>query len=565
MMPETRVSWPDSRMRTSCLPPLQHFKGRIDVLTLMVASPDSGLTVQRVMYTHVHSCLIKVLLQSSVECADQPSPVRFSLLDARSITDKPLILNDLFMKESPDVLLLTETSQQDMDHVYFEEIWTAGISIIVTRCLSGCGRGLSAVYRLTCRLMKSDSISSFTLNMIKVGSMKTFYCILIYRPSRVFSAEFSDLSSSVITLGKVVILRYFNLHIDGSCNSAVDLITESLNFKHHVSGPTHIKGHTLDLAFSLGLKTNDVCVKNVRVRDHSCIFFSLSFVLDPSLHKLMIHRWIINQDPAERVPAFFDANMTHSDVHTFILSFNNECKSTFNTLAPLKQRIVQCSSFCIWKNEHINYFRRYLYKLEHLWKASKLQLQELHVKELGSSLNFVSHNIPHAPVFLKSECNKFFHCFVIKPMINRLKDMFGNTGDVLKWLMSYLSGRSFSVSMNQVISETTVVPSGIPQGSVLGPITCLLHVLPLDRNLRTHSRCIESTSSLKEQPNKFLYKASYFMLYYIFMIHYPFVSCIIVRQFICKTLQNVNKFYLLSSLIHRILCPCFTRIISIFY
>lgn len=537
-MPETLVSWPDGRMRTSCSQSLQHFKGRSDVLTLMVASPASGLTVQRGTYTHVHSCLIKVMLQSSVECANQPSPVRFSLLDARSITDKPLILNDLFIKESPDFMLLTETLQQDMDHVYFEEIQTAGISVIVTGCLSGCGRGLSAVYqhRLTCRLMKSDSISSFKLQMIRVGSLKTFYCILIYQPpgvARVFSAEFSNLSSSVITLGKVVILRYFNLHIDGSCNSAA----ESLNFKHHVSGPTHIKGHTLDLAFSRGLKTNDACVKNVHVRDHSCIFFSLSFVLDPSLHKLMIHRWIINQDPAERVSAFFDANMTHSDFHTFILSFNNECKSTFNTLAPLKQRIVKYSSFCTWKNEQIYYFRRYLYKLEHLWKASKLQLHELHVKESVSSLNdrsknarieyfsnliasqkknlkvlfdtiknFVSPNIPHAPVFLKSECKKFLHCFVIKLMINRLKDMFGNTGDVLKWLMSYLSGRSFSVFMNQVISEATVVPSGIPQGSVLGQIPCLLHVLPLDRNIRTHSCCIESTNSLKEQPNTFLYK-----------------------------------------------------------
>lgn len=162
-------------------------------------------------------------------------------------------------------------------------------------------------------------------------------------------------------------------------------------------------------------------------------------------------------------------------------------------------------------------------------------------------------------MFLKSECNKFLHCFIIKLMINRLKDKFGITGDVLKWLMSYLSGRSFSVFMNSVISETTVVPSGIPQGSVLGQIPCLLHVLPLDRNIRTHSCCADSANRLKEQQNTFLFKAWYFMLYYIFMICYPFLSCIIVRQFICKKLQNVNKFYLLSSLLHTILCPCFTR------
>lgn len=381
------------------MPSLLHFASRIDVLTSMIASPGSGLTVQRGTYTDVHSCLIKVMLQSSVEGADQSSLI--SLLDARYIIDKPLILNDLLIKESPDFMLLTETSQQDMDHVYFEEICTAGISVIVTGCLWGCGRGLSAVYqhRLTCRLMKSDSISLFKLQMIRVGSLKTFYCISVYRPpgvARVFSAEFGDLSSFIITLGKVVILRYFNLHIDGSCNSAA----ESLNFKHHVSGSTHIKGHTLDLgSFSLGLKTNDVCVKNVHVTDHSCIFFSLSFVLDPSLHKLMTQRWIINHNPAERVPAFFGANMTHSDVHTFILSFNNECRSTFD---PLKQRIVQYSSFCTWKNEHIYYFRRYLYKLEHLWKASKLQLHELHVKESVSSLNDRSKNA--RIVFFTSYC-----------------------------------------------------------------------------------------------------------------------------------------------------------------
>lgn len=40
----------------------------------------------------------------------------------------------------------------------------------------------------------------------------------------------------------------FNLH-DLSCSMASDFlsITDSFNFIQHVSGPTHVKGHTLDL------------------------------------------------------------------------------------------------------------------------------------------------------------------------------------------------------------------------------------------------------------------------------------------------------------------------------
>ena len=59
-------------------------------------------------------------------------------------------------------------------------------------------------------------------------------------------------------------------------------------------------------------------------------------------------------------------------------------------------------------------------------------------------------------------------------MINRLCDLVGMSGSVLKWFSSYLSGRSFSVYVNQIISETAELLCGVPQGSVLGPILFLL-------------------------------------------------------------------------------------------
>ena len=63
-------------------------------------------------------------------------------------------------------------------------------------------------------------------------------------------------------------------------------ITDAFNLTQHVSGPTHTKGHTLGLDFSLGLNIAHVCVEDVCVSDHSCVFFDLVFPLDPPPPKM---------------------------------------------------------------------------------------------------------------------------------------------------------------------------------------------------------------------------------------------------------------------------------------
>ena len=53
---------------------------------------------------------------------------------------------------------------------------------------------------------------------------------------------------------------------------------------------------------------------------------------------------------------------------------------------------------------------------------------------------------------------------------------YGIRWSIHKWISSWLSGRSQQVVLDDQASDPAPVLSGVPQGSVLGPILCLIFI-----------------------------------------------------------------------------------------
>ena len=72
-------------------------------------------------------------------------------------------------------------------------------------------------------------------------------------------------------------------------------------------------------------------------------------------------------------------------------------------------------------------------------------------------------------------------------VLSRIELKYGITAVVLEWFRSYLYGRVPRVNIDESFSPPHPLTTGVPQGSVLGPLLFSLYVQPLGGIIREHS------------------------------------------------------------------------------
>ena len=113
----------------------------------------------------------------------------------------------------------------------------------------------------------------------------------------------------------------------------------------------------------------------------------------------------------------------------------------------------------------------------------------------ASQLSIVEHlvrNLDHGKQtdLLLLDFSKAFDTVPHKRLLKKL-DHYGIHGQLIKWIESWLCGRTHTVVNGSQCSPVTVT-SGVPQGTILGPLMSLLYINDTglqNNNLRIGSVC----------------------------------------------------------------------------
>ena len=72
-------------------------------------------------------------------------------------------------------------------------------------------------------------------------------------------------------------------------------------------------------------------------------------------------------------------------------------------------------------------------------------------------------------------------------LLNKLKH-YGITGNLVKWIEQWLTERNQQVTLENHVSSKLPVKSGVPQGTILGPLMFLMYINDIDENISSTVR-----------------------------------------------------------------------------
>jgi len=343
-------------------------------------------------------------------------------LNVRSVKNKTLSLCDFILTNDFDVIALTETwLGTKVDKACIAELVPTGFGIKhVPRPNDRSGGGVAVVYKLglSVKLLSSSADKTFThfehMDCQVSVDGHALRLSVVYRPppsnvnnlrNSVFFQEWPVYLEGFTTSQlDIIILGDMNFHLDSKVDSDAGRfisILQSHNMTQHVVGPTHIKGHTLDVAIT---KDHSRIIKHLVVSDpalcdfkgsiagdHYAVTFSTTMSKPPPVQKEVTYRKLRAID----IPTFkhdivntpsLAANTSHSAAEV-LEAYNDGLRKLIDAHAPICTRTITLRAHAPWYNEELRNSKRRKRKLERQWRLSQLEVHRQIYRDFSAQAN----------------------------------------------------------------------------------------------------------------------------------------------------------------------------------
>ena len=316
-------------------------------------------------------------------------------------------------------MAITETWLQQQDDAIRLELCLTGYKLIDFPRQGRSGGGIGLLYKESLRVTKvqngAEESFEFCELLIQSSTSRKIRLVIVYRPHNspnhqrvpisTFLREFSSYMEPIIlTKEPLIIVGDFNIHVDIPTDTDavkfLDLL-DSLALFQHVTVPTHIHGHTLDLVLSR--KMEDIIASppsachyisdHAAIRCHVAIGKSNYHVKKISFRKIKsidignLTRDVGLTGLCERGK---ESPTNSLDLDAFVHDYNTTLSRVLDQHAPLKTKTVQSRPKVPWYSNEIAEAKRRRRKAEKRWKRTKLPADLNALKKHKNYVTYIS-------------------------------------------------------------------------------------------------------------------------------------------------------------------------------
>ena len=154
-------------------------------------------------------------------------------------------------------------------------------------------------------------------------------------------------------------------------------LLDTFGLFQQVKGPTHTRGHTLDLVISKGVNISSVDVKDLALSDHFCVFFDLQIIPNVQLTSVSVKRRYINENTSAKFMEAIAMSPTVSaeSVDELLDKFNWKISNVMDAVAPIKTKTTLIRKKTPWRNTMmVKALKTECRKAVCKWRKTKLQI-----------------------------------------------------------------------------------------------------------------------------------------------------------------------------------------------